>query len=1113
MLYLNQSNRFEVLQEKLCDKLASHPAPVFTPLQVIVPSAAIKRRLMLSIADRFGVCANVSFAFLAQWLWELVGKAAGSEGKSPFSPDVLSWRILRVLGDDTFVRAHPRLSAYLDRCDDAMRFELACRIATLFDRYGVYRTQWLESWAKGEMADIGTQEAAAQADQAWQADLWARIVGETGTDESGTITALLAMLISGDEKVLGLLPERLHLFCEPTVAPPYIRILRELGRHTDIELYVMNPCREYWFDIVDERRMARLESRDQVQHHEILNPLLASWGKQCSASLGLMMSKLDALETEDSDFVNACRPDSDNPLLARIQDSMLDLQEWEDASQSAYGTDDSLEIHVAHSLTREIEILHDQLLRRFASDDAPSPSDMLVVTPDLDTAAPMIDAVFRHNGSGVQIPYVITGRRSNRLNPVARALLDILALASSRCTASAVMDVLMLPEVGATFGFDGDRTLLRRWLDDAGICWALDGEHKAAFDVPSDEKHTFRDGMHRLFLAYALPEGMQSPVAGRLPAGHGLGLESAGLGQLWRFIGAIDRLRHDLDEMKTPQGWQQCWLAILDTFVTVTPALLDSDREVRSRIADLCETMTFASDTFAFSHVIAMTALEKALEGAGQGSVPAGVVVFAPMHSLRNLPYDHIFAIGLNDGAYPADNRPDEFDLIALSPRSTDRTPRDTDKNVFLDLLLSARKSLYLSYTGKSIRDDSAKPPSILIDELLDVLSRALASSGKKDDIDAARKRLMTEHPLQPFSGRYFDGSSGVTLSSFRSDLCRALQNRYEKTIETERHADDSSSVLAIDEGDGDAPVREAGEPFFTGISAPDEAWREVLLHELIRFFSHPNRYLLRQRLDIRFPSPDEELPADEPLVPDRSASRMLADRILPMYLAGQSDEAIRRASVAGNEFPAGRIGSDCIEGELKAMSAFASTLSGDLAPEILPPVTRTLDFTIAEERWRLSGSLTDLRPNGLVRYRYRPKTHWACLPWWIEHLFLNACTPEVGTCLSVWHFTDKTLHIGPVKDAQALLSDLLKIYRRGLSQPLPFFPNTSWAFVESGGQMNKAREKWDTAYAGYEGESDDPYNRLAMRGNADPLAEEAFPDLARRVFGALVTYCKGENA
>ncbi|MBS7404477.1 MAG: hypothetical protein KIG22_00800, partial [Oxalobacter sp.] len=89
----------------------------------------------------------------------------------------------------------------------------------------------------------------------------------------------------------------------------------------------------------------------------------------------------------------------------------------------------------------------------------------------------------------------------------------------------------------------------------------------------------------------------------------------------------------------------------------------------------------------------------------------------------------------------------------------------------------------------------------------------------------------------------------------------------------------------------------------------------------------------------------------------------------------------------------------------------------------------------------------------------------------------------------------------------------LLKIYRAGLSQPLPFFPNTSWAFVESGGQMDKAKAKWNTSYTGYDGEGDDSYNRLAMRGNADPLADEAFPDLARRVFGELFTRCKGENA
>ena len=66
MLNLNQSNRFEVLLQMLCENLAERPASVFTPDQVIVPSAAVKRKLTLAIADVYGVCANVTFPFLPQ---------------------------------------------------------------------------------------------------------------------------------------------------------------------------------------------------------------------------------------------------------------------------------------------------------------------------------------------------------------------------------------------------------------------------------------------------------------------------------------------------------------------------------------------------------------------------------------------------------------------------------------------------------------------------------------------------------------------------------------------------------------------------------------------------------------------------------------------------------------------------------------------------------------------------------------------------------------------------------------------------------------------------------------------------------------------------------------
>ncbi|MBZ4280971.1 exodeoxyribonuclease V subunit gamma, partial [Mycobacterium tuberculosis] len=75
MLHLFYSNRHETLADALLEDLAAFPARngPWAPQQVIVPSAALRRRLELDIAARNGVCANVEFTYLAQWLWAQIG--------------------------------------------------------------------------------------------------------------------------------------------------------------------------------------------------------------------------------------------------------------------------------------------------------------------------------------------------------------------------------------------------------------------------------------------------------------------------------------------------------------------------------------------------------------------------------------------------------------------------------------------------------------------------------------------------------------------------------------------------------------------------------------------------------------------------------------------------------------------------------------------------------------------------------------------------------------------------------------------------------------------------------------------------------------------------------
>ena len=136
MLRIVLSNRYELLEAALLERLdARSDASPFAADRIIVPSAAIRRNVELAIADRHGICANVEFPFLAQWLWREIGALVPVAEDSPFAPDVLTWRVYAILGDPSFVAGHEPLARYLAHADERMRFDLAARIATLLEHY------------------------------------------------------------------------------------------------------------------------------------------------------------------------------------------------------------------------------------------------------------------------------------------------------------------------------------------------------------------------------------------------------------------------------------------------------------------------------------------------------------------------------------------------------------------------------------------------------------------------------------------------------------------------------------------------------------------------------------------------------------------------------------------------------------------------------------------------------------------------------------------------------------------------------------------------------------------------------------------------------------------
>jgi len=1107
MLHLHFSNRLEPLRAQLLQRLGEADVGVFSAQQVIVPHAAMRRHLSLAVAEAQGICANLHFDFLAQWLWRQIARVVpGVADSSPFAAGRLTWRVFDAFGNAGFVAAHPRLAAYLAEPDPVLRHELATRVAALLEGYVTYRADWLSRWRNGRSA---LPAAAASEDEAWQAELWRRIETQMGQRAQHPATAFVEALSQGGQALArgAGLPRCAHVFALPGIAPLHLQLLQRMSEWMDLHLYVLNPCREYWFDLVDRRRLSHLAATGRAAAHEEGHRLLMSWGKATQAHVEDLVELLGEGDDDDALF----EPAGGTSLLQRLQDSLLDLQPPGPAALADVAGDRSIELHVCHSLTRELEVLQDHLLGLFANTPGMQPGDILVLLPDLDRAAPLIDAVFGAVPNERFIAYTITGRSRSGQNASARALLSLLALAESRCAASEVFALLQQPIVARRFGLD-DAALaqLHGWLCEAGFHWGLDAQHLADFDLPATPRHTLDDALQRLFLGHALPEGADTPFEGLLGAGNAEGSRALVLGSFWSFASALQALQRELQAARSPAAWVATLAGLIERFTLAADAQLDDQHELLATIRQLVADMHDGGFEQALPLGVLRAALRQQLDDPARSGAGGGSLTFASMSSHRGLPSEVLCILGLNDGDFPGRSVPLEFDLMARQPRRGDRQRRLEDRALMLDLLLAARRQLYLSHTGRSVRDNTPLPASVLVAELLDLLLPAItAAPGDAAARQAARDSLVVLHPLQPFSPQAFRIDGDPRLRSHDAELADALRTRRGAPVtavaQPTEDIEDIEDVQDVEDADDEPPALALAPalPFFAlPLPTPETALRQPSLAQLVGFFRNPARQLLRQRLGVALPREAEELQDDESFVPDARTRNALAGRLLPTLLRGGDSSTLPALARAGTELPAGALGERELRRELQRLQQFAERVRAASTEAVLPPHSQDLSMSIDGEAWVLQCSFTTLRASGQLSWRYGDSRAGDYLEAWLRHLALCAAGPAGVASRTRWLSADGEFGFAHCDDALAQLNALLRLYRQGLSEPLHFYPRSAWRFVLEG--RARALDAWRATPDRPFGEESDPAYRLALRGVEEPL-DSAFEALAEAVYRPLL--------
>ncbi|MGZ8928486.1 MAG: exodeoxyribonuclease V subunit gamma [Methylobacter sp.] len=978
MFILHSSNKTENLVAHLTAVIENSPlSSPFAKEVFLIQSQGMERWLSQQLASQFGVWGNYEFLFPGKFFSSLSQKIDSRLSDAAFERNLMLWRIealLRKVDGDTFLP----LTQYLSGENiDLKRYQLAQQLAQIFDQYQMMRPDMLAAWQKGQLLYQTTAEV-------WQQALWLQITEQTGHKHRGSLWLdVIAKLNAAEEGAFSeQLPERISVFGLNTMPPLFLSYLQGLSKHCQLHLFLLNPAQDFWADLASKKQ--RMNDENFSGH-----PLLSTLGQQGREFQEML------LEQAQFDF----EPESFEPSEARtnlqwLQNGILNNR----LDGQALQADNSISIHACHSRMREVEVLKNQLLQALENDATLELRDIVVMAPDIQVYEPFISAVFD------DIQHAIADRSLRLSNNALDAFIRFLDLSQSRFGWQTIVDLLEQPVVYPGFGlFETDLELIKHWVRDTHVRWGRSAQHKQELGLPELSENTWQATLDRLLMGYAVGSD-QDFVAAVLPYRDIEGSSAQALGSLCDFMQLLFKASKELKQAKPLKNWSTQLYYYADQLLAAAEPV--ERQQLNELLAELSAELAAVHNDDVDLQVIISWLKGMVAEHKSANGFLRGQLTFCSMLPMRSIPFKVIALLGMNDGEFPKIDRPPTFDLLAKDFRKGDRSHRSDDRYQFLEILLSARQQLIVTYIGQSISHNDSIPPSVVISELLE----ALPCEGG----------LITRHPLQPFSRRYFDGTENLfSFSEPDCETAKALSGR----------GNQAATGL-----------------WWQGTIPETNVGTEVIdLSELFSFFRHPQRHFMQRQMDLRFTGMRANAEEREPFSIAKLEGYGIYHEWIHDGLNGKP-VSVKKLQAQGR-WLAGVPGELEFERQQRVINEFIMRIKGKNLGAPLDDLP--IDITVGG--YRLVGKLGNRYECGSLFYRYADLKGRDFICALLHHLIINQHQEHSTFLLS----TDEDLGWLPEHCQPEHLTGLIQIYQLGQRQPDAFFVDPALAYIKQAHKLS----------------------------------------------------------
>ena len=750
MLTIYRSNKAEWLAEILGQELRLNPPEITEEVNIIVSTWPSSRWLSEKLSIINNINALVKYPFPGTYLKRLVKRIIGidPDEKDPWEKNQLVWNILELLPElmkeeeAQVIRSWLEISDKKDTQINLNLWDLANNIAETFDDYILYRPEIIKQWLS-KKTKKKSREISVNKNILWQEILFNLLYKKINKDPFCIQVEKAIKRLKKDDISKLDYPKNLYVYGLSSLAPLQIDLIQAFSKVINIKIYLISPCNDLW----QRCEARRLQFRNTWNTPPDRQWLLES--PRLEAFLGRMGAEYQQLLEGSGEYQLGDRNEEDifsltadiatnkgnKPnLLEQLQQELLSTKS--ESILTKEKSDKSLLFLKSPGKYRQVELIRDHILQLFSDDREIQPRDILIMTPQVDSYAPIITSVFNNiDKNTTQLPWVITDKSQEDKVGLIHFVLNLLEISASRLTASIFENLLINPALRTQQNISIDEVSdIIKSLQSAGFTWGLDSSERFG-----EETHSLCWCLERFLLGLVLPDNPINGISNISP--YSENISSTEFIKAW---GILSKLCNYIDAIRSKRSCKE-WIKLITSLVK---DLFGDGGEwawEEQQLLTVVNNWGLITDNceLEIDCLVVKDIITKALSSTnGKFGHRTGKITISALEPMRAIPHQIIIIMGLESRTFPRIDNRRSFNLLERKRELGDPNQYDKDRYSLLEALISTRQNLLVSWNSKDEKTGEDLEPPSPIQQWLNYLKIKLGANTFQD--------ILIEPPANP---------------------------------------------------------------------------------------------------------------------------------------------------------------------------------------------------------------------------------------------------------------------------------------------------------------------------------------------------------------------------